>query len=74
MSLPRVRCLFLAAAAAAGLASTSSVDAGPDHTEYRRLQDLGEASYDTALGALASNSTCNADNVVVRRSWWVTGN
>lgn len=74
MSLPRVQSLVLAAAAAAALASTSSVNNGADDSEYTRLQALGEASYDTALGALASNSTCTADNIVVRRSWLVAGN
>ncbi|KAG8159792.1 hypothetical protein KVR01_010429 [Diaporthe batatas] len=66
-----LRCLILAAPAAAGLASASTANFGADHTEYAQLQALGKASHDTALGALASNSTCNAGNVVVRRSWHV---
>jgi hypothetical protein len=69
MSFPRLQYLVLAAAAVAGLASASSVNAGLDDTEYARLQALGEVSYEIALGALASNGTCNVDNVVVRRSW-----
>ncbi|KAH8760989.1 hypothetical protein F5883DRAFT_647196 [Diaporthe sp. PMI_573] len=68
MSFPRLQYLVLAAAAVAGLASASSVSAGLDDTEYARLQGLGEVSYDTAVGALAGNGTCNVDNVVVRRS------
>lgn len=69
MSRPRLQCLVLAAAAAAVLASDFPVSAGADDAQYTRLQAVGEASYDTALGGLASNGTCNADNVVVRRSW-----
>lgn len=69
MSRPRFQCLVLAAAAAAVLASDSPVSVGADDAQYTRLQALGQESYDTALGGLASNSTCNANNVVVRRSW-----
>lgn len=73
MSFPRLQRLVLAAAAAAataaGLVSTSPTNIGADDTEYARLQALGETSYNTALGALANNSTCNEGNVVVRRSW-----
>lgn len=69
MSRSRLQFLVLAAAAAAVLASDSPVSVGADDAQYTRLQALGSASYDTALGGLASNSTCNSDNVVVRRSW-----
>ena len=69
MSLPGLQRFVLAAAAAAGLAHTSSANIGAENPEYARLQALGEESYATALGGLSSNSTCNADNVVIRRSW-----
>lgn len=69
MSRPRRQCFVLAAAAAAVLAIDSPVSVGADDAQYMQLQALGEASYDTALGRLASNSTCNADSIVVRRSW-----
>lgn len=69
MSRPRLQFSVLTAAATAALASDSPVSVGADDVQYTRLEALGEASYDTALEGLASNSTCNADNVIVRRSW-----
>ncbi|CAN8106402.1 unnamed protein product [Discula destructiva] len=63
--------LFLLAAVFATGLGTATIhsDARSSSVEYAQLQALGEASYDTALGVLVSNSTCNADNIVIRRSW-----